>query len=66
MSIKSDKNDDLELDPEQAENVMGGKKTKATRKTRLSTPASVVPHGTGPSSAEQQEPERSLEALEQH
>jgi hypothetical protein len=66
MSINSDENDDLELDPEHAENVIGGKTTRATRTTRLPTSAPVAPDGRAPSSTDRLEPERSLEGLEQH
>jgi hypothetical protein len=63
MSINSE-NEDLELDDEQAKNVVGGKTTKATRKTGLPTPAPGGP--LDPSSTEGKDSERSLQDLEGH
>ena len=59
MAIESDAQGDLVLDADDAENVAGGKTTKA-HKTQLPTPAPAL--GSQP----KEPPKRSIESLEQH
>jgi hypothetical protein len=58
VAIESDAQGDLSLDPDDAENVAGGKIKKAV-KTQPPTPGQA-------SGAKPEEPERSLEGLEFH